>query len=91
MTDHMFKEVLFVGNAELDLWDRGNINITTTVYLGNDDSVEILEQIHNECKESIFDKFTGKLHNCEIKDSCLGHCPNNEIISYVKRQIWTEE
>ncbi len=73
------KETLFEGNVTIDLWKSGLINIETNVFLpGEHATLEILEQVHMDCP----------LQRCLDRDSCLGHCDDNEIISYLERKIW---
>lgn len=85
------KETIFGKNVEIDLWDSGLINITTRIILGEEITIEILEQIHTGCTGVFFDKFRGKKSVCENVDTCFGHCDETEIISYVKRNIWMKE
>ncbi len=74
------KETLFEGNVTIDLWSSGLINIETRVFLPRERAtLEILEQVHVDCPS---------LHRCLGGDSCLGHCDDNEIISYLERKIW---
>ena len=71
----LIHENLCEGNVNIDLWEDGLINITTTVFIPNEHAkLEILEQVHNYCPFNM----------CPRKDSCHGHCDKDECISYIR-------